>query len=956
MDKQITNFNQRLLVAMKEHAAQTCLKVKIGGRYQNASYRWFQVLTYHLVSYLRNRGLKPGDRVAIVAENSLEWLVSYIACILAGGIAVPLRFSIPAETLEFVLQDSGASIAILQSPEHVNMVNACLDLPNSPLSALNHVLLAIPDKTLPGDFLSVREVFLQTSAPSNTEQTTIETYAATLSSDKPVAINYVTSETGEPKGAVFDQANYLASMAHFEGWLTFTDDEMAFTARPWNEGPNLLLSLYYFIKGIPNALPERQDLVIESMRQVTPTITLTIPYGLEQFYESCLTQIREQSDTNQKMFQWALAKGKAFIDAGEEASADLRQEFLRADMTFFSQFRGQIGGRLHHLYATGATLPKDVAQFFQVLGVPVLNIYSLTEAGGFPAICHANDYRTAACGYAAPGYEVKISADNEVMVRSHTVMRGYWQRPEATQQSLTPDGWLYTGDEGYLDEDGYLHITGRKHHLMVLSTGRKVASRMIENYLVRSPFINQVAIFGEGKPYVSAMIVPDLATLEKYFTTQHSPNGDPVTTTGHPKVKELLDQVIWDVNQHLDKWEQVREYSLLEQPLSQDMGELTPSMRVSRHVVAERYADKLEAMYPDTLHLGPQQPTNQMQVDPERLRELLEKEILLDAWMSDAGIEFLFDLALEMQIDRPSLVNVCDTAASIAQMENEEKPLSTAIIVGEPAQIVKILPASQIQLHHHDHIRRMRKELVTLAKIVDGHVLGYVVDKYGYVRGVHKLEINLGNSHEHVLLGPQFHHHASISQRCQAMVFYIPAGGRQVRVFANGDLVGRYANGDWSPEKTAHIEDVVDRLARTKQYNKALISRILGCAFQMSENNWGAIFLMGQADLILRNSDTSEISSFATITSAPMASLSDDELITFAKQDGATVIDQIGEFRACMVLLRPAADTRAEIGPGKGARHSSAAKMSAEARCLSITVSQDGPITVYCDGRRVLSL
>jgi DNA integrity scanning protein DisA with diadenylate cyclase activity len=241
--------------------------------------------------------------------------------------------------------------------------------------------------------------------------------------------------------------------------------------------------------------------------------------------------------------------------------------------------------------------------------------------------------------------------------------------------------------------------------------------------------------------------------------------------------------------------------------------------------------------------------------------------------------------------------------------------------------------------------------------MVDGLVLGYVVDKHGYVRGIRKLNLDQPlDDPSNELLGPQFRRHALISRLCDAVVFFVPAPGRQVRVFSDGQLVGRYSNGDWSPESMAHVNQVVTQLAQRRNYNPALVERLLRCAFQMSEENLGAILLLGEANPILERSDASEINSFAAIVSASIEQLTDRELINFAKQDGATIIDVQGHFRGCMVLLRPDANTQAEIGLGKGARHSSAAKMSAEAQCLAITVSQDGPITMYDSGRRILSL
>jgi DNA integrity scanning protein DisA with diadenylate cyclase activity len=648
-------------------------------------------------------------------------------------------------------------------------------------------------------------------------------------------------------------------------------------------------------------------------------------------------------------------------------------------MTFFSQIRGKAGGRMRHLFCLGAPLPPKLADFIEIVGLAPLNIYSITEAGGFPAISRPQAYRTGSCGRIAPGFQIRVAGDGEILVKSATLMLEYWGQPQATRQVIDPDGWLHTGDLGYFDPEGYLYLTGRKEALMVLSSGHKVMPSAIENALKESPLVAQAAVFGEGRAYISALIVPNLDALADQF--QESAGNDPdqaavetsvetinwfwqpedeadepMITPAHPGVKARLDKVVQAVNRRLDDWEQIRQYSLLEQAYGKaanDLANLTP---LKRQDVTRRYAAHIDKMYPKISHLE-QREITQVEVTPQRMRELLEKENILDAWMGDAGIGFLFDLARRKQIDVPSMVNLCDVAASIAQMENEARPLSTALIVGDPGRIARVLPASQLQLLRYDHIRRMRKILVTMAAIVDGLVLGYVIDKHGYVRGVRKLDLPLADTpQDHHLLGPQFRRHAAISGQCQALIFFVPTGGRQVRIFADGQLIGRYSNGDWSPDNLTRIDDIIIRLVRQKDYELSLVQRILRCAFQMSEKNLGAIFIIGNADTILECSDDPEISHFATMVATDITRLSDEELINFARQDGATLIDTQGQFRRCMVLLRPAANTQAEIGPGKGARHSSAAKMSAEAHCLAITVSQDGPITVYNDGKRVLSL
>ncbi|MEM8930854.1 MAG: diadenylate cyclase, partial [Acidobacteriota bacterium] len=588
-------------------------------------------------------------------------------------------------------------------------------------------------------------------------------------------------------------------------------------------------------------------------------------------------------------------------------------------------------------------------------------------------------------GPVAPGFDLRVADDGEIQVAGETVMRGYWGHPEASRRVTTDDGWLRTRDYGELDEDGHLHLTGRAGETLLLSTGRRVDPCHVERLLEDSPLIHRAAAFGEGRSYVAVLIVPDLDAIAQrwrdevvdsdaaagdelpIFKQRSSGSsdvpwwwnvlgeGDVVTTTADPRVQAWIDEVVDAANRRLDDWERIERYGFVGQPRSVEAERLIEARVHDRAELFQLFADEIQSMYPRGLRPTDREIT-QVQVGPERLRELLEKEAILDAWTSDAGVGFLLELAREHGIDAPSVIHICDAAANVAQMENEEKPLSTALIVGDPLRIHRVVPTSLIQLHRHEHIRRMRSRLVDLSKLVDGLVLAYIVDRHGYVRGIGRLDIDLEDAPT-ALFGPQFRRHAEISRRCDAVVFFVPKGGRQVRVFSRGQLVGRYSNGDWSPENASLLAGTADELTAGRNVDAALVGRLLRCAFRMSEENQGAIFMVGDAERILAKSDRPDLSRFAWISSSPMDSLTDDELINFAQQDGATVIDaESARFRSCMVLLRPDAATRADIAEGKGARHSSAAKMSAETESLAITVSQDGPITVFDHGQRILSL
>jgi long-chain acyl-CoA synthetase len=952
MPRQARNLNQVLLAAMDRYAERPCFWTKRAGQFEATTYQHFQRMSLRLASFFRSQGLAPGDRVAVIADNSVEWLVVYVACLLVSGVIVPLRHFLPPKTLHFRLKNAGACLAVIQGTEQDHVIaEAGEGLPD-----LKTILVIDQQDHLAGirpEVISLGHVLSQSLASE--EAKLIRTLAEAIKPETLAAIHYSGSETGRPRGALFTHAQRLAGLQAMAEWFDLSTDDLAFTTPlPFSYPANLEATLHYFVSGVANALAESSQTSFEDLQQISPTVTLTTPQAFQYIYQAVIAKLAQLPEAHQELFQWALAIGKAYQAAGSTASAELREEYIRADLTFFSQIRGMLGGRLRRFYSAGAPLSQPEEDFARIIGLTPLNIYSLTEAGGFPAVSRPDAAQPSSCGRAAPGFQIRIAADHEVLIRGPSVTRGYWRPSAEPLPALDADGWLHSGDLGYLDKEGYLYLTGHKQAALVLSTGRKIIPAAIESTLTAHPFVAQAVIFGEGRLYVSALLVPDLAAITAHLRRQAQGDGDQAGSEFWSNVAILMVEVVQTTNSQLDGWEQIEQYTLLDHPFSQERGELTASNKINRQVIAERYAPQIEAMYPPTIQFAKRAITH-IQLAPERLRELLEKENIMDAWLADAGIGFLFELARRKQIETSVMVHICDAAAMIAQMRQEGKALSTAFIIGDPARIARILPVSDIQLRHYNHIRRMRHVVVTLARVVDGLLLGYAIDRYGYLRGIHKLNIALDEP-ANFLLGPQFRRHAAISQQCEAVVFFTPTGGRQVRIFADGQLVGRYAHGNWVAESIPRLNETITRLAHQHGYDLSLLQRLLRCAFQMSEENLGAIFIVGNPDMIMKRADPPEITPFAAILEANLADLSDQELINFAKQDGATVIDTQGRFRGCMVLLRPSAETQADIGPGQGARHSSAAKMSAEALCLALVVSQDGPITLYHHGQRVLSL
>lgn len=945
MSSGFENLNQAFISAFKNHAQRTCFKVGRDGRYSDVRYEDLEKTVLRLVNYLGSAGLAPGDRVLLVARNSPEWMAVCAASLLSGAIVVPAATSSRPDMLAFISRDSSPSVVFAEDAAVARSVSAaCCGRPR----------VVIMNGNDAGGAESLGDILKNTSPHGDPES--IYGKAAELQPEKRAAIFYTALDTGRPRGAVFSHGWLLSTLFHVSAWFNLDEYDLGFTTLGWSYFPSFIAGLHYILSGVGNALAGGTASVFDDLQQTSPTVTMTSPFAIENIYKKITSELNEMPESRRKAFEWALALGKRYRASESTASKELRERYTRADMTFFGRMRAMLGGRLHRIYSAGAPLSNELVGYVEAIGLLPLSVYAVAESGGFPAVSSPFGRRLGSCGQVAPGFQIRISDEGEVLVRGKTVVRDYWNNPPESERVTDADGWLHTGDIGRFDPDGYLMLTGHKQSVFMLSYGRKIAPSKIESYLAESPYISRAVVLGEGKSYVSALIVPDLEAVASHIAENAGDGGAPSgIDIMSQEVKSLIDETVSEVNSRLNLWERIEAYTLIESEEHASPDERTEGGSGRRKAAAEQYAAYVAAMYPDTVNIGKADIT-QVQIEPDQLRDLLEKQDILHAWMEDAGIGFLLDLARTKSIDALAMINICETAASIAQMQSEEKPVSTALIVGDSTYISRILPDSEIQFQRYDHIRRMQQVVITLAKIVDGIVLGYGIDRHGFLRKVHKLDIAVDES-VNFLLGPQFRRHAAISRECDAIVFYVPTGGRQVRVFSDGQMVARYTSGNWIAENMPRIDLTVDRLAMARSYDVNLLRRIFRCAFLMSERNLGAIFIIGDSGRILKKSDPSEISPFATIADSHIDRLTDGEIINFAKQDGATIIDSAeGKLRGCMVLLRPSAETRSEIGIGKGARHSSASKMSAEADCLAITVSQDGPITVYDGGERVLSI
>ncbi len=335
------------------------------------------------------------------------------------------------------------------------------------------------------------------------------------------------------------------------------------------------------------------------MLEVKPTIITTVPRLFERIYGKIKRSIESSSPRKQKIFNWAIGIGRKYAEAHRHhmLNPSLKLQHLLADKLVFEKIRSRTGGNMHFFVSGGAALSRDLGEFFEAIGIKILEGYGLSETSPVITINRYDDYKYGTVGKPIPGVEVRIAEDGEILTRGPHVMMGYWNNKESTREMIDSDGWLRTGDIGVFDAAGFLMITDRKKHLFVSSGGKNIAPQPIENMFMQSKFVDQFILIGDRRMFLSALIVPDFDAIREYADTHKIPYNDIKELVDHPDIYKAIEKDIGTIQKDLANYERVRKFMLLEKKLTIEDGEITPTMKVKRKAIEERYRDIIEKMY-----------------------------------------------------------------------------------------------------------------------------------------------------------------------------------------------------------------------------------------------------------------------------------------------------------------------------------------------------------------------
>ncbi len=533
------------------------------------------------------RGLGKGDNVGILAQNGLEWALLDFALARLGAVSVPIYASSAAGDVAYLLAHSEAVGVVCEDARQLAKVEAR----RHELPALEHVLTF---DDLPGLAAEGRE--LARSSPS-----ALDDVASEVGEDDLYTVIYTSGTTGPPKGCMLSHRNYfvMASVVDRmeERYVEESDVLLLYLPLAHNFGRLMLLTGAHL--GFTIAFLADPLRVPEALLEVRPTVLPSVPRVYEKIHATVSARFEEATGARRKLIEWALATGRKasrLRESGDRVPPALAARLRLADLLVFRKIRERMGGRLRVAISGGAPLAPEVIEFFDALGLRIVEGYGLTECTTACTLNNGARYRFGSVGAALPGFEVALAEDGEILVRSETVFQGYYRDPEGTAEVLAPDGWLRTGDVGEIDEHGLVTITDRKKDLIVTAGGKNVSPQNIENDLKRSRYVSQAVVFGDRERYVAALLTLDEDEIRRWAAEQGI-EGDTAALARDPRVHELVAGVVEEVNRERSRFEQLKRFEILPRDFTIEAGEVTQTLKLRRRVIAEHFGQEVEKLF-----------------------------------------------------------------------------------------------------------------------------------------------------------------------------------------------------------------------------------------------------------------------------------------------------------------------------------------------------------------------
>ncbi|NBC16860.1 MAG: AMP-binding protein [Bacteroidetes bacterium] len=535
-------------------------------------------------------GVRKGDRVALHAENSTRWVIVDQAVLSLGAVTVPIYATQPGDQIAFILNNAEASVYVVSTEalfdhfaphaENVSSLETTIGLYG----------------TFSDGMLAYEDVLERGAAQDAETPNLFEQRRATVQPGDLASLVYTSGTTGKPKGVMLTHNNIASNARASLERIPFSQDEEGamLSYLPLSHVFERMLSILYLYAGYPIYFVEDYNEILEDLRTVRPLHFSTVPRLLEKVYMGIRQRADESDGLQGVLLRWAVGLAEQYELQGAP-SAFYQMQFALADLLVYQRLRERFGGRLQGITSGSAALSPRVMTFINAIGIFCGQGYGMTETSPVISVYEKGDLRAGSVGTPVTDVEVRIADDGEIVVRGPNVMQGYYKRPQSTAEVLQDDGWLRTGDIGHV-EDGHLYITDRKKSMLKLSTGKYVAPQPIEAELETQRTIEQAMVIGDDRKFCAALLVPDRAALRHHLALDADDASDE-DLIQREDARDLIQRDVNEVNQNLPHWEQVKAFQVIPQPLSVEAGELTPTLKVKRRVVKQKYSDLIDSIY-----------------------------------------------------------------------------------------------------------------------------------------------------------------------------------------------------------------------------------------------------------------------------------------------------------------------------------------------------------------------
>ena len=578
----------------RQYGGKTALRVKSAGQWKDISYESLGEQVRAAAKALLEMGVKEGEMVGIFSQNQPEWTIADCGILSVRAVSVPIYATNTARQAEYIVNDAEIRIIFVGGAEQYEKIKSFFD--GSPY--LKKIIVFDDSAVLDGKESSIFFRDFIEEGRASQKDGELERRLDEASVDDLATLIYTSGTTGEPKGVMLHHSNFYHSFIAHDDRLDVSDRDVSMCFLPLTHVFERAWSYFALGNGMTIAYCDDTTKIVEYLQDVKPTVMCAVPRFYEKIYSAVFEKLETAPPKKKSLFLWAIKTGEDVYMRKKEKktiSPLLGLKHRVAEALVLKKIQDVVGGRIRFFPCAGAPLSRKIEEFFHSAGIRIAYGYGLTETTA-TVTCHENyHFRPGTVGKPIKGVEVKIAPNGEVLVRGENVMKGYYKKPEATAE-VFEDGWFKTGDVGVL-EDGYLTITDRIKDLMKTSGGKYIAPQYIETTIGNDHFIEQINIIGDQRKFVSALIVPSFDALEEYARSQNIPFSSREELVKHPAILEFYQKRIDGHQKELAEYEKVKRFTLLDHPFTQDSGEMTPTMKLKRKVIAEKYRDLIDAMY-----------------------------------------------------------------------------------------------------------------------------------------------------------------------------------------------------------------------------------------------------------------------------------------------------------------------------------------------------------------------